>query len=360
MSESAVRAAFRDQARACAALGSSFTAAVCDRLGQSLQTDQGPVAARVLGWPGDPSVRADSVPLRLCGALHALVLGGDDPALARAYRARVVDEGAILTALRVHADRVLEWLDHAPQTNEVGRSAVLIAAARFLAALCPQPIRALELGASAGLNLNFPRYRLAPGSHPTDPSDAGDAAGRVVLRPDWQGDVPQGGFDVASAEGVDLHPLDPQTDGLRLMAYCWADQERRLARLRAALHLARTHPPRVAAGDAGDWLRDRLARPAPDRLTLVCHTVAHQHFPPATQFACADALRRAADAAAAGGGPVAHFSMEADGGDGAALTLRLWDGRARGWHLGRADFHGRWVSWHPIAIQGLGDGRREG
>ena len=46
--------------------------------------------------------------------------------------------------------------------------------------------------------------------------------------------------------------------------------------------------------------------------------------------------------------PLAHFSMEGDGGDGAALRLRLWTGgAAREWALGRADFHGRWIDWTP-------------
>ena len=44
--------------------------------------------------------------------------------------------------------------------------------------------------------------------------------------------------------------------------------------------------------------------------------------------------------------PLAHFSMEGDGGEGTALRLRLWSGGPpRTWHLGRADFHGRWIEW---------------
>lgn len=39
--------------------------------------------------------------------------------------------------------------------------------------------------------------------------------------------------------------------------------------------------------------------------------------------------------------------MEADGGEGAALDLTLWDGTRRDWSLGRTDFHGRWIDWQP-------------
>ena len=324
--------AFAHQAGACAALGSPLTAALCRTLPQGL-TD-GPVAARVRNWPGDPSTAADSLPLRLCGALHALVLTGADAPLAAAYAAGAVPADLLARVLDDHADAILSWLDSPPQTNEVARAAALIGAARLLATLNPLPLRLLELGASAGLNLNFDRYHLGA-----------EGAG-VVLTPDWRGTMPQGAITVASRRGVDLNPLDPERDGLRLMAYCWADQQERLTRLRAALDLARRDPPPVDRGDAGAWLAAQLADPAAGRLTLVYHTVAAQYFPPATRQACHDALERAGRAASAAA-PVAHLRMEADGGEGAALDLTLWDGTRRDWSLGRADFHGRWIDWRP-------------
>ncbi|WP_405405927.1 DUF2332 domain-containing protein [Paracoccus sp. Ld10] len=327
-----VVAAFGHQAQACAALGSPLTAQLCRTLPDVL--GDGPVGDRVLGWQGDPSTGADSVPLRLCGALHALVLTGRAPDLARAYDGGQVNPSLLRAALNDYVDFILSWLDSPPQTNEVARAAPLIGAARFLGALSPLPLRLLELGASAGMNLNFDRYHL------------GSNGSGVVLTPEWRGTVPQGPVSVASRRGVDLNPLDPDRDGLRLMAYCWADQHDRMARLRAALDIARKDPPQVDRGDAGAWLTDQLAAAVPDRLTLVYHTVAAQYFPPATVQACDAALIRAGQAAALSA-PVAHLRMEADGGDGAALDLTLWDGARRDWSLGRADFHGRWIDWQP-------------
>jgi hypothetical protein len=81
---SAVRDAFRRQAEVCADMGSPFTARLCALAAERLAPG-GPVPDRVLDWPGDPSGRADALPLRLAGALHALVLEGRDPALAAAY-----------------------------------------------------------------------------------------------------------------------------------------------------------------------------------------------------------------------------------------------------------------------------------
>ena len=346
-----VRAAFADQARACRALGSPLTAAVCEGLGAALNRDQGAVARRVLDWPGDATNRGDSLPLRLAGALHALVLSGRTPALAAAYAAGEADVALLLAVIADHAETVLAWLDSPPQTNEVARSAGVIAAVRFLRPALP--LEVLELGASAGLNLNWPRYHLAAQrgfSTPAPPEDiSGRKRGAVVLEPEWRGAaVPAPlAVDVAVAEGVDLRPVDPVRERLRLMAYCCPDQPARLARLRAALDLAARHPPRVVAGDAADWLEARLAVPAPGRLRFVFHTVAWQYFPPEVQARCDEALARAG-AVADPLAPLARLAMEADGGGpGAGLTLQLWDGAARSWRLGRADFHGRWIDWRP-------------
>lgn len=342
-----VRDAFRDQARSCRTLGSPFTAALCEVLADGLDPAQGAAAQKVLGWPGNPSSKADSVPLRLCGGLHALVLTGQSPDLAACYAARDPDPTTVLTALSQHAPFLTDWLDQTPQTNEVARAGAIIPAARFAASLYPLPLDALELGASAGLNLNFGRFVLDPGGR-------GATDGGVTLTPDWQGDLPDQPIAVAQGQGVDLHPLDPVRDGLRLQAYCWADQPDRMARLRAALDLARQYPPQVSAGDAGEWLAAALQHPRTGRLTFVYHTIAAQYFPRATRDACEAALQRAA-AAATSDAPLAHFGMEADGaGDGAGLQLRLWDGTLRAWTLGRADFHGRWVRWQPQETEPAG------
>jgi hypothetical protein len=96
----------------------------------------------------------------------------------------------------------------------------------------------------------------------------------------------------------------------------------------------------VEQEDAAAWLARKLATPA-EAGRFVFHTIAFQYFPGNVQRECLEALERAGTGATAST-PLAHFSMEADGGNGAALTLRIWpEGEAIA--LGRADFHGRWV-----------------
>ena len=340
-----VRDAFRDQAVHCDGLGSPLTARLCRLCADRLE-DSGPVGAAVLHWPGDASSKGDSVPLRLMGGLHALVLSGADPALAETYAAaRLLSDDHLWSvvgpAIARHEDHLLHWLQSAPQTNEVRRSAALIAAGNWLAACLGLPLELSELGASAGLNLLWDRWRMET------PSGAlGPAGAPVVLTPEWRGHAPVRATPrVVGRAGIDLNPLDPVADRLRLLSYIWADQQDRLTRTRAALDVAALERPPVQRGDAIDWLAGRLAAPMPGRLHLVYHTIAWQYFPAAAQ-ARGEALLAEHGARASVDAPLARLGMEADasGLPGAALYLDLWPGGQR-IALGRIDFHGRWIDW---------------
>ena len=102
--------------------------------------------------------------------------------------------------------------------------------------------------------------------------------------------------------------------------------------------------PRITKADAAQWTEQRLAQPYPGALHLIFHTIAAKYFPPATSARLHHALTQAG-AKATTDSPLAYLSMEWDGPTpGAALTLTLWPDPET-ISLGRADFHGRWVTW---------------
>lgn len=344
-------------AASCGRMGSPFMQSLLAGLAEGL-TEATPVGAKVLGWPGDPTGMADALPLRLAGGLHALVLTGQDPVLASAYAAagagmpardtpmstaeasRLTD--AALAALPPNEAFLLRWLDSAPQTNEVRRSSALIAAGHWLTARYGLPLVLLELGSSAGLNLLWDRYALAIGDSRFGPDDA-----TLTLTPDWQGQLPPlAPPKINTRAGVDLNPLDPVTDRLRLLAYLWPDQSDRLARTTQALDLAALLRPEIAQGDAIDWLEARLQTRHAGAVQVVFHTVAWQYFPSAAQER-GRALLAAAGARATPDAPLVHLAMEADdapASDGAGLAMTLWPG-GQTIAMGRVDFHGRWLRW---------------
>jgi len=352
VSADAVRAAFRQQAGVCRSLESPFTAKICELIAERL-TDQGAVGRRVLDWPGDPRANADALPLRLCGALHALARDGAARAVTAAWPPnKTPDDDAVWAAIRAGLEQapefILDWLNSPPQTNEVGRSAPLMAGLLVLAERFGLPFDLYELGSSAGLNLNLGRYGFD-----LDGVRAGKIASTVQLAPRWSGSSPpKGVVQIDERRGVDLNPLDPtdpQTQR-RLTAYVWADQRERLARLEAALQIARADPPPLTAADGADWLERVLAlAPKPGVCRVVMHTIALQYFPPQGQ-ARVRAHLEAVGAAAAWNAPLAWLAFEAasapdsEGRRWAELSLTVWPGGETR-RLARGHPHGFALEW---------------
>ncbi len=338
--------AFQAQAEACQQLGSPFMHRLLRQLATHWPQDSA-LDQMFAGFTGDIGPRGHSLPLRITGGLHALVLQNDAPDLAAVYPpAQATDEAlriAVLDALKSHELFLMQWCKSPPQTNEVRRSVALIAGARVAVQHFNLPICLSELGASGGLNLMWDHYAIEVAGR-----RIGSPIPAVILTPDWTGPMPPDVAPrIATRAGVDLNPLDPKRADhlLRLTAYLWADQPDRLWMTRSAASI--TDAP-IAKGDAIDWLAPRLHSTPQGRLHLIQHTVAWQYFPKDVQNR-GRALIEAAGAQATKNRPLAWLSMESDGEtagkEGALLTLRLWPGDLN-FDLGRVDFHGRWINWH--------------
>jgi hypothetical protein len=346
--ESEVRAAFARQAEWCAKLGSPFTSLLCRTLGEKLDggTDLG---RRVLGWPGKPDALHDSVPLRLCGGLNALVRAGRLSGLAPLYPPNPLPAPdrlwpALREAMGEAEAELLPWLELPPQTNEVARSAVLTAGLAVVAAETGLPLSLYELGASAGLNLLLDRYDIRLGAR----RRYGHPASAVKLAPDWHGgDPPDAAITISGRRGVDLSPIDLADERARdrLLAYVWPDQGQRVARLEAALAIAADSAPPVAEGDAAAWLEAELGEAAePGVVRVVLHSIAFQYFASETQERIARHIERVGQSASPEA-PVAWLRYELEQVRGSpSLRLRLWPG-GEDRLLAHADPHARAVEW---------------
>lgn len=342
----AVAAHFEAQADACDRLGSPFTGRLC-RLLVEILDDTTETGSRIVGWSGEP--RPDALALRICGGLHRLVLEGRDDALAAVYPPHQAGDEALETAVRqaiVSDDAaLLATLDLPPQTNEIGRSAMLLPGFLGIARETGLPLALCEIGSSAGLNLLFDRFGYAYGE-----AGWGDPSSPVQLAPELRGATPplDGALDVASRSGCDIAPVDTGThEGrMRLRSYLWADQPLRHQRLEGALRLAERFPFTLEKDDAAAFVARKLDERQEGETFMLFHSIMWQYMPDGTRTAISDALSRAGRQAT-GTAPVAHLRMEpltlAD--PFATLSLTLWpDGTTR--HLARCDFHGRWIEWH--------------
>jgi hypothetical protein len=255
-----------------------------------------------------------SVPqLRLLAALHHLVLTGRAPALAGFYPS-VGGElpphriwPAVLTTIEEHVAWISQRLHRTVQTNEPGRSTVLFAALLWLTDHYQLPIRLLEIGASAGLNLIPDRY-----CYLVDGVPLGRCWSTVRFNEPWQPspDIDIGAaarrLEIVARAGCDLDPLDPRDpeDQVTLLSYIWPDELERIKRVRAALELAISSPVPVAAAPAAEWLQRTLAAPSDGELTVIWQSIFRQYVDPGEWVAITDSVRQA------GSRPLVWLSME--------------------------------------------------
>jgi hypothetical protein len=334
---------FEGQAQICAEMGSPFTARVL-RASISLLDGETQTGRRVLDWPGDP--RPDALSLRLAGGLHALVLGGMDARLAAAYPPNVTGdlEPVLKAVIHRHDAWLNAFLDSPPQTNETGRSAVLLPGFLAIARQTRLPLALMEIGSSAGLNQFFDRFRYHYGE-----AVWGDPAYPVTLAPQLRGAVPDlsGELKIASRAGCDISPLNVQdeNDRLRLRSYIWADQIERLARLDAAINVARRAGVTLEKADAADFVARHLAARKAGECLVLFHSVVWQYLLETTKASIEDALHRAGELATPNA-PLAWLRMEtlSTTDPHPTLQLTLWP-NGETLHLALADFHGRWMEW---------------
>ena len=344
MNEAAVRDAFRNQALFCDRSGTPLTAAVVRGIEAALDgsTETG---RRTLAWAGDPRGSGDSVPLRLAGGMHALARRGVDERLSALYGGDLTDAEAIVgDVLRRFDADLVGWLVSPPQTNETGRAAPIMAGLSLLASEYGLPFELIELGASAGLNLNLDRFGYRLGD-----TIAGDLGSALQLNPAWEGtSPPSADVQVVARRAVDQAPIriaDP-AQRERLIAYCWADQADRMARLEAALALAEAHPPEIEQGDAADFAEHVLAEPqALGVCRVMYHTIFWTYLPPESQARIRAALA-SAGAKATATSPLGWLRYELNGEGGVAeLHLQSWPGGAEH-HLATGHPHGSRLVWH--------------
>jgi hypothetical protein len=254
----------------------------------------------------------DAIALRLMAAVHRIVLEGRAPELAAHYPSAGGGGDperawpAFRSVLADRADELWAGLDRPLQTNEVRRCAALVLGLARVAAGTRAAVTTLEIGASAGLNLNWHRYRYTAGEAAWGAADSpvrielppAAADGLAALRPP------------AETLGCDRAPLDAvdPEDRLWLRACRGADQADRLAALDAALAVAAEHPPVVERAGAAAWLEVRLAQRR-DEPTVVVQTIVDQYLDDEEREALADVLEEAGRLAAPDA-PVAWVRME--------------------------------------------------
>jgi len=235
-------------------------------------------------------------------AIHRMVLEGRLPEAARFYPS--MGGQADVDALWPH---FLEAVPHAVlpvcvQMNDVRRSRALLPGFLEVVRQTGLPLRLLEIGASAGLNLRWDHF----------PFLEVPATVRVVER-----------------RGCDLNPIDPTLEESRaaLLCFLWPDQTDRIQQFTEALEIARRVPAPVDRSDAVPWLQTHLAEQRSGVATVVFHSVFMPYLNEDTRENVRRSIEQAGQRATAEA-PLAWLSMEPNSGQ-ADVHLTLWPGGDR-------------------------------
>jgi hypothetical protein len=290
-----------------------------------------------LGVAGDPELLelleslppAKQQPNLLFSAV--LYLGGRQP-----------DDGAFRRFVLEHADQVVATMvARRTQTNEVGRCALLLP----LLASLPGPLALVEVGTSAGLCLLPDRY-----AYDYAGTVVGDPASplRLACQPYGPVPIPAQLPEVVWRRGIDLAPIDlDDPDAVRWLECCiWPDQPQRLARLQAAVGIARADPPVVVGGDLLELVGPVVAQAPAGATVVVFHaaTLVYLPEPGRQRFAELMADLPAVWIWAEGPGVVSGLDAQPDRfrtSDQAVFMLGQGPDRL----VGLADPHGAWLQW---------------
>jgi hypothetical protein len=339
--------AFKLQADFCENLGSPFTGRVLRVLAVDIAA--GGVTGDLLSGFEDEPVAA-ALALRVAGALHRRALDDPNSVIGELYRSAGgagPDDDVLRSVLveditqnRLHYEAYLEG---PPQTNEVGRSAVMIGGYLSIAEQTGLPLHVFEIGASAGLNLGCDRFFYRFGDEVW-----GDGTSPVSLAPDWHGGLPplHANLKIAARQGCDIAPVDigEHENQRRLESYIWPDQPERLTRLRGAVSIAQELGTRVIHESADVFVENALQDSAPRAVRVIAHTIMWQYMPKDMRTRIESTIGKAGEKASEEN-PVAWLRLEpVDVKDPPSLRLTLWPG-GETQDLAIAHPHGASVKW---------------
>ena len=142
----------------------------------------------------------------------------------------------------------------------------------------------------------------------------GDRASPVQIAPEIRGGTPRldGVLAIASRTGSDVRPIDidDPAERLRLRSYVWAGQTLRLARLDAAIGLARQNPYDLQRADAARFVQQKFASRKTGVVQVLFHSIMWQDPEDATRQSITATLSLKAAVAATRDTPMAWLHME--------------------------------------------------
>ena len=275
----------------------------------------------------------DAVPLRIAGAIHRLALTDKAPSIACHFPSTGGTPGPTLVAdyleaLAIFRSEIEDGLARPVQTNEVGRTTMLVTGMSFFAREVGIPATHLrEVGSSCGLNLQVDDYFF-------EVNGTSYGNGNALVRFEdsaWGTPRP----DIAqcpallSRAGCDIAPLDArnENDQFTLLSFVWPDQFERFTRLRNAINNACASPTYVSPHqqDATEWIHEQFENISFDEPVLIFHSIVWQYLSQKTKDAFREAVNNHCTERSA---PTGWLRME-PAGPVADLRIDIWEDKRK-------------------------------
>jgi len=233
------------------------------------------------------AVKGQPIPNLFLGAVHQLLLQGEEHSLASFYPSLVEqpqDKSRSFPHFKefclLHDKKIMEILQtRLVQTNEVGRCGYLYPCFSYMYEQIGKPLAIIEIGTSSGLQLLWDQYRYSYGGSQTYGNQLSSiqitSACRGKSKPRLRLTSPP----VTHRIGIDLHVNDLMNpeDYLWLQSLIWPEHHDRRAIFKQASQIVSKHQLDLIEGNGVELLADS-ARKIPESSTIcVFHThVANQ------------------------------------------------------------------------------------
>ena len=244
-----------------------------------------------------------------------------------------------------HRDAIVELIHtRRTQTNVVRRCTCLLPVFSLVSEESDLPLALVDVGASAGLNLNFDRYYYTYHRNQEKVANWGVEDSRIHLAAEIKG---RGLFPeispniaVASRDGIDLDPVDltNQDQLLWLRALIWPEHVERHQQLIDAANEFTRSDIHLHEGDAVDVLPNLISTISNEHALVVYSTITLYQFPIENRKRLTHALEEASKKRLV-------WQIALEGTEPTVSITRYRDGASRTEVLADASPHGWWMKW---------------
>ena len=236
------------------------------------------------------------------------------------------------------------------QTNVVRRCTCLLPLFSIVSEESGLPLALVDLGASAGLNLNFDRYYYRYQQAEKETVNWGVVNSRIHLETELRGNVSTPhllrNIAVASRDGIDLDPVDLANSDqlLWLRALIWPEHTERHQQLIDAAIEFTNSDIRMHTGDAAEVLPTLISSVPHEHALVVYSTIALYQFPSESRKRVTQTLLEASEKRAV-------WQIALEGNDPKLSISRYIDGASHTEILADASPHGWWIKWREPDVR---------